>query len=151
VTAALFTTFPLIPLNRLRRVMATPALRAIKALPPRKICKVQRLPPRVAISKGAPRAPPRRPRAIAPPAPSAYAHSKKAAHKGFVKAVAPRRGMASAAVCCMGIQAYSSIQQKMRVRMCVQKYSNTAVFPYSIQQKSCCMLMYGGHTSADVW
>ena len=62
------------------------------------------------------------------------------------------RGMASAAVCCMGIQhtaAYSSIQQKMRVRMRVQEYSNTAAFPYSIQQKNCCMLLYGGHTAGD--
>ena len=62
------------------------------------------------------------------------------------------RGMASAAVCCMGIQhtaAYSSIQQKMRVRMRGQKYSNTAAFPYSIQQKNCCMLLYGGHTADD--
>ena len=62
------------------------------------------------------------------------------------------RGMASAAVCCMGIQhtaAYSSIQQKMRVQERGQKYSNTAVFPYSIQQKNCCMLLYGGHTADD--
>ena len=53
--------------------------------------------------------------------------------------------------CCMlyGHTAYSSIQQKMRVRMRVQEYSNTAAFPYSIQQKNCCMLLYGGHTADD--
>ena len=48
-----------------------------------------------------------------------------------------------------GHTAYSSIQQKMRVRMRVQEYINTAAFTYSIQQKNCCMLLYGGHTADD--